>query len=97
MTNVSQVEETLKTVMEERACIVARETGCIQRERAFSGADLLQTLVFGWLTHPDASLETLASTAAIREVYVSDTAVHKRFLSPVLGFCMPYWKKWSAS
>jgi hypothetical protein len=27
----------------------------------------------------DASLETLASPAAIREVYVSDTAVHKRF------------------
>ncbi len=79
MTSVSQVEETLKTVMEERACVLARQTGCIQRERAFSGADLLQTLVFGWLTHPDASLETLASTAAIREVYVSDTAVHKRF------------------
>jgi hypothetical protein len=36
-------------------------------------------LVFGWLTHPDASLETLASTSTIREVYVSDTAVHKRF------------------
>ena len=79
MTSVSQVEETLKTVMEERAGVLARQTGCIQRERAFSGADLLQTLVFGWLTHPDASLETLASTAAIREVYVSDTAVHKRF------------------
>lgn len=79
MTSVSQVEETLKTVMEERAGVLARQTGCIQRERAFSGADLLQTLVFGWLTHPDASLETLASKAAIREVYVSDTAVHKRF------------------
>jgi hypothetical protein len=86
MTNVSQVEETLKTVMEERACMVARETGCIQRERAFSGADLLQTLVFGWLTHPDASLETLASTAAIRKVYVSDTAVHKRFTESCARF-----------
>jgi hypothetical protein len=79
MTSVSQVEETLKTVMEERACVLARQTGCIQRERAFNGADLLQTLVFGWLSHPEASLETLASTAAIRDVYVSDTAVHKRF------------------
>jgi hypothetical protein len=86
MTSVSQVEETLKTVMEERACVLARQTGCIQRERAFSGADLLQTLVFGWLTHPDASLETLASTAAIREVYVSDTAVHKRFTESCARF-----------
>ncbi len=79
MPSVSQVEEALKKVMEERACILARQTGCIRRERAFSGADLLQTLVFGWLTHPEASLETLVSTATIREVYVSDTAVHKRF------------------
>jgi hypothetical protein len=53
MTSVSQVEEALKTVMEERACVLARQIGCIQRERAFNGADLLQTLVFGWLTHPD--------------------------------------------
>lgn len=86
MTSVSQVEETLKTVIEERACVLARATGCIQRERAFSGADLLQTLVFGWLTHPDASLEMLASTAAIREVYVSDTAVQKRFNEPCARF-----------
>jgi hypothetical protein len=59
--------------------VLARETGCIERQRKFSGADLIQTLVCGWLTHPDASLETLASTAAIRDVYVSDTAGHKRF------------------
>src|SRR5450755_4495667 len=79
MTSVSQVEQSLKQVLEERANVLARETGCIERQRKFSGADLLQTLVFGWLSHPDASLETLASTAAIREVYVSDTAIHNRF------------------
>jgi Transposase DDE domain len=79
MANVSQIEQCLKQVLEERANVLARETGCIKRQRKWSGADLIQTLVFGWLTHPDASLETLASTAAIREVYVSDTAVHTRF------------------
>jgi hypothetical protein len=66
-------------VMEERARILARETGCIQRERKFDGASLLQMLVFGWLAHPDASLEQLASTVATREVLVTDTAVHERF------------------
>ena len=79
MKSVSQVEHSLKHILEERANILARETGCIKRQRKWSGADLIQTLVFGWLTHPDASLETLASTAAIREVSVSDTAVHNRF------------------
>jgi hypothetical protein len=79
MTSVSQVEHSLKRVLEERANVLARETGCIERQRKFSGADLLQTFVFSWLSHPDASLETLASMAAIREVEVTDTAVHKRF------------------
>jgi Transposase DDE domain len=79
MQSVSQIEDHLKFVMEERAPVLARETGCIQRERKFDGADLLQTLVFGWLAHPDGSLEHLASTAATRDVLVSDTAIHKRF------------------
>ncbi|BCL83229.1 hypothetical protein ccbrp13_56940 [Ktedonobacteria bacterium brp13] len=79
MQSVSQIEDHLKFVMEERAPVLARETGCIQREKKFDGADLLQTLVFGWLAHPDGSLEHLASTAATRDVLVSDTAIHKRF------------------
>lgn len=77
MLSVSQVEHCLKHILEERANALARETGCIQRQRKFSGADLLQTLVFGWLSHPDASRETLASMAAIRKVQVTDTALHE--------------------
>ena len=72
--------------MEERANVLARETGCIERQRKFSGADLLQTLIFGWLSHPDASLETLASVATLREIEVTDTAVHKRFTQACAHF-----------
>jgi hypothetical protein len=79
MQNISQIEGKLSYVMEERAKVLARETGCIQRERKFNGAALLQMLVFGWLAHPDASLEQLASTVAARDVLVTDTAVHERF------------------
>src|SRR5258708_825668 len=79
MANVAHVEQSLKHILEDRANVLARETGCVQRQRKFSGADLLQTLVFGWLSHPEASLETLASMAALREVAVTDTAVQKRF------------------
>jgi hypothetical protein len=75
----SSLEETLSYVLEERANVLARETGCVQRQVKFSGATLLQTVVFGWLQHPDASLESLASTAEIRAVSVTDTAIHKRF------------------
>src|SRR5271167_4187121 len=86
MSSVAQVAENMKRILEERANELARETGCIQRERKFSGADLLQTLVFGWQQHPDASLEMLASTAELREVSVSDTAVHKRFTPECAAF-----------
>lgn len=86
MQSVSQVETSLKTIMEERAQVLARETGCIQRERKFTGADLLQTLVFGWLAHPESSLEQLASTAATRDVVVSDSAIHNRFTEPCAYF-----------
>src|SRR2546421_86824 len=71
----SSLEETLSYVLEERANVLARETGCVQRQVKFSGATLLQTVVFGWLQHPDASLESLASTAEIRAVSVTDTAI----------------------
>ena len=57
MQDISQIEEHLTNIMEERAAVLARETGCIRRERKFDGAALLQMLVFGWLAHPDASLE----------------------------------------
>jgi hypothetical protein len=86
MPSVSQIEEQLTNVMEKRARILARETGCIQRERKFDGADLLQTFVFGWLAHPESSLDQLASTAATREVVVSDTAIQKRFTESCAHF-----------
>ena len=47
----------------------------------------MQTFVFGWQQHPDASLESLASTAQVREVSVSDTAVQKCF-TPEYAQCL---------
>jgi hypothetical protein len=86
MTSGAYVSEQLKRIMQERANEVAKQTGCIQRRRKFSGASLLQTLVFGWQQHPDASLEMLASTAELGEVSVTDTAVDKRFTPQCAAF-----------
>jgi hypothetical protein len=69
----------MEWVLEERACELARETGCVKRLRKFSGADLVQMLVFGFQQHPHASLEDLASMAELRDVSVTDSAVDKRF------------------
>jgi hypothetical protein len=45
----------------------------------FSASTLLQTLVWGWLAHPDASLEQLAQSAARVGVSVSPQAIEQRF------------------
>src|SRR5260370_15488745 len=79
MTSVSQVGKQLQSVLEERACALARETGCVKRLWKFSGADVVQMLVFGFQQHPHASLEDLASMAELRDVSVTDSAVDKRF------------------
>jgi hypothetical protein len=79
MTGFAQGEHSLTSLLEERATVLARQTGCLKRQRKCSGADLVHMVVFGWLTQPDASLEMVASLAATRAVQIPDTAVHKRF------------------
>lgn len=86
MTSITQIETAMNEILNERANVLAKESGAIQRVRKFRGADLLQTLVFGWMQHPDASLETLSSMATIRKVYVSDTAVDHRFTPTCADF-----------
>ncbi len=86
MTSVAYVSEQVKRILQERANELAKQTGCIQRVRKFSGASLLQTLIFGGPQHPDASLEMVASTAELGEVSVTDTAVDKRFTPQCAAF-----------
>ena len=86
MSSVAYLSEQLFHLLEKRADIVAKETGCVRRTRKFSGASLLQTLVFGWQQHPDASLEQLASVAELHDVEVTDTAVQKRFTPKAAQF-----------
>ena len=91
MSSVAYVEQQLQSILEERANELARETGCIKRERKFSGADLVQTLVFGWQQQPDASLGTVDRKYAskrfrgrIRLLVVSAKLVARQNCLPIL-------------
>ncbi len=86
MTSVAYVEEQLQHVLGSRANELARETGCIVRQRKFDGATLVQTLLFGFQQHVHASLEQLASMAQVRAVSVTDSAVDKRFTEACAQF-----------
>jgi hypothetical protein len=63
MTSIPQVATAMNTVLNESAERAARSTGLVRRVRAMSGAQFVQTLVFAWLDHPDATSDDLAATA----------------------------------
>lgn len=79
MSSVTQIEEQMQHILGERANVLAKEMGVVKRVREFDGAGLVQTLVFGFQQHPEASLEELASLAQLAQAQVTDTAVHNRF------------------
>lgn len=55
---------TLQTLLTTEAEQAARHSGCVRRQRKLSAALFVQTLVFGWMHDPHASLDRLADFAA---------------------------------
>jgi hypothetical protein len=79
MESVAHVAQILTQVLESEANQLAKQTGWQQRERKLSGADFVQTLIFGWLQEPDISLDGLTQVAARREVFISSSGFNQRF------------------
>ena len=59
---VTQVTALLQGLLSEPMDALARETGCVRRERKFSGSTLLSTLVLTILQNPRAKLDTATSS-----------------------------------
>ena len=76
---ISQVAHAMQTVLTENANQLASETGLVKRQRKLSGASFAQTLVFGWLSNPDATVEELAQTATAIGVEITPEALFQRF------------------
>jgi len=78
MSSIPQVATAMEYVLTTVARQAARTTGFIQRQRAFDGAQFVQTLVFGWLANPQASLDDLVTMAADLGVTISAQGLAKR-------------------
>jgi hypothetical protein len=72
------------------ATTTAKECGVIKRQRKFSGASLCQTLVFGYLGTPTASLSKLSQAATVCTVQVSRQGMDQR-LSDEAGERLAVW------
>lgn len=79
MSGVAQVAQALQTVLSTEAESAGRDSGFVQRESKMGGAEFAQTLTFGWLANPQATLEELSQTAATLGVNISPQGLDARF------------------
>jgi Transposase DDE domain len=79
MTTIPQVARAMREILTTTADEAARTTRFVQRTSPLSGATFSQTLVFGFLGNPQATLEELTQTAATLGVAISPQALDQRF------------------
>jgi len=79
MDTVTQVSQAMKSVLNATADAAAEQSGFLQRRSKLTGARFVQTLVFGWLKNPQASLEELTQTTAALGVRLSPQGLDQRF------------------
>jgi hypothetical protein len=84
--NVTQHAALLQQILEKEATALARETGFIQRERAFNGADFAQALILGWLQRPDERVEGFVQILGRREVTITASGLSQRFTQEAARF-----------
>lgn len=78
MTTIPQVAQTMQVLLQDTARQIGRTSGFVQRQSPCGGAELAQTLVFGWLDNPQASLEALAQTGAALGITISAQGLDQR-------------------
>jgi hypothetical protein len=79
MTTIPQVARAMREILTTTAAEAGRTTRFVQRLSPLNGATFSQTLVFGFLGNPQATLEELTQTAAALGVEISPQALDQRF------------------
>jgi hypothetical protein len=86
MTIIAQVSQALRNVLTTRADELGKSTGFIKRRVKVTGSWFAQTLIFGWLMNPVATLEELTQTGASLGVSISPQALEQRFTKEASEF-----------
>ncbi len=84
---LSRVAKSMQTILTVVADKMALKTGFVKRIRKLTGSIFLQTLVLGWLSNPDATLDELAQTAATLGLSITPQGLDKRF-TPEAADCL---------
>lgn len=83
---VTKVAAAMQAVFGSALHDLGRQTGCIQRQRKFSGVSLVRTLVLTLLEHPGAKNADYRATAAKLGVQVTEEAIEHRFTANLVRF-----------
>jgi hypothetical protein len=62
---LDNLADSLQTVFTTTADQAAKDSGMIQRQRTITGAGFVQTLVFGWLDDPKATIDDLGDELGV--------------------------------
>jgi hypothetical protein len=84
---IAEVTAALADVFSCVACRAARQSGFVQRQSKLTGEAFVQTLTFGWLQNPNATLEELTQAAACVGVRITPQGLEQRF-GPRAADCM---------
>lgn len=79
---ISQVTTAMQTVLTTVADAAAITTGFLKRKRKLTGASLVQTLVFGWLSNPQSTYDELAQTAGSVGISITRQGIEQRLTPP---------------
>jgi len=76
---MAPIAQAIQMALGPEADRLGRETGFVQRQVKLSGSTFAQTLVLGFLSHPEASYSELNQTAAALGVEISPQGLEQRF------------------
>jgi hypothetical protein len=78
MSTIPRLSRAMRHVLCTSAEQAGRESGLIQRERKLTGATFVQSLVFGWIENPEATVAERAQMAYARGLRISAYGLEKR-------------------
>lgn len=87
MESITQVAQEMQSVLSVEADRIGQTSGFVQRRSKLGGAEFAQTLTFGWLSNPQATLEELSQTAASLGVVITPHGLDQRF-TPAAAACL---------